>query len=258
MKKLLPLLALLVLFPLGCDRMAKKEEAKDTTEAVDKTVIARVNGRPIYKEDLKGKPLDTVIDFEILYDAGVKQGVDKQVAQAVEDYKKRLVVTTLQRQIVEKLPKDETVTEEEIQEYYKQNEGKYKAMSFKQLIVTDKDLADQVQKRAMAGEDFDKIASDMTKSGTTVEVKDLRFNRRFNDLFAGKEVGSVSEVITEGNKFVILKLTEVKEVPLDKAKQAIKYTVAAKKRAQAIHDYAEQAKKDNNISVEILEVDEGK
>jgi hypothetical protein len=131
-------------------------------------------------------------------------------------------------------------------------------MSFKQIIVTDKDLADQVQKRAMAGEDLDKISSDLTKSGATVEVKDLRFNRRFNDVFAGKEVGSVSEVITEGNKFVILKLTEVKEVPLDKAKQAIKYTVAAKKRAQAVHDYAEQAKKDNNISVEILEVDEGK
>jgi hypothetical protein len=257
MKKLLPLLALLVLFAWGCDRTAKKEEVKDT-EAVNKTLLARVNGRPIYKEDLKGKPLETAIDFEILYEAGVKEGIDKQVEKAVEDYKKRLVVTTLQRQIVEKLPKEDVVSEEEIQEYYKQNQSKYTAMSFKEIIVQDKDLADQVQKRAMAGEDFDKIVAELTKSGTTAEVKDLRFNRRFNDLFSGKEVGSVSEVIKEGNKFVVLKLVEVKEVPLDKAKQAIKYTVAAKKKAQAIHDYAEKAKQDNNITVEIIEVDEGK
>ena len=188
----------------------------------------------------------------------MKRGLDKEVEMQVEDYKKRLIVTTLQKEIVPNRPKEEVVSEEEIQEYYKQNVSKYKAMSFKEIIVEDKNLADQIQKRAMAGEDFDQISSDLTKSGLNVQVVDLRFNRRFNDKFSGKEIGSVSEVIKEGNKFVILKLTEVKEFPLEKAKQAIKYAVALKKRAQALHDYAEQAKKDNNITVEILEVDEGK
>jgi hypothetical protein len=133
-------------------------------------------------------------------------------------------------------------------------------MSFKQIIVDNQNLADQIQKKAAAGEDFDKIAADLAKSGTTVNIRDLRFNRRFNDLFAGKPVGSVSDVIKEGNKFVILKVTEVKELPLEKASQAIKYTVAAKRRSQAMHDYAEKAKKDNNITVEIIEanVNEGK
>jgi len=258
MRKLFPGLALLILFTLGCERSEKVEEAKKAEPVSDKKIAARINGRPIYEEDLRGIPLKDVIDYEILYEVGLKRGLDKEVEMQVEDYKKRLIVTTLQKEIVPNRPKEEVVSEEEIQEYYKQNVSKYKAMSFKEIIVEDKNLADQIQKRAMAGEDFDQISSDLTKSGLNVQVVDLRFNRRFNDKFSGKEIGSVSEVIKEGNKFVILKLTEVKEFPLEKAKQAIKYAVALKKRAQALHDYAEQAKKDNNITVEILEVDEGK
>jgi hypothetical protein len=261
MKKfLLPLLATFVLFAWGCDRIAKKHEAKHTTEVSNKTVIARVNGKPIYKEDLRGRPLEIAIDTEILYEAGMKQGLDKEVESAVEDYRKRLVVAAVQREIIQGLPKEEEVSQAEVEEYFKQNKSKYTAMSFKQIIVDNQNLADQIQKKAAAGEDFDKIAADLTKSGTIVNIRDLRFNRRFNDLFAGKPVGSVSDVIKEGNKFVILKVTEVKELPLEKASQAIKYTVAAKRRSQAMHDYAEKAKKDNNITVEIIEanVNEGK
>jgi hypothetical protein len=63
----------------------------------------------------------------------------------------------------------------------------------------------------------------------------------------------VSEIIEDGNTFKILKITEVKEVPFDKVKQAVKYTISANKRAQALHEYAEKMKNENNIKVEIIE-----
>ena len=159
---------------------------------------------------------------------------------------------------MDSLPKEELASDTEIEEYYKQNEMKYKILSLKEISVEDKNLADEIQKRAATGEDFEKIASDYSNSGKNVGVRDLKFNRRYNNQFMGKEVGSVSEVIQEGNKFIILKLTETKDIPLDKAKQAIKYTVAAKKRAQAVHEFAEKAKNENNIKVEIIEIEEVK
>ena len=258
MKKLFPLLALFILFAWGCERFEKKQATTSTEETTQKKVVARVNGRPIYEEDLKGKPVQTAVDFEILYEAGLKKGLDNQVAQEVEDYKKRLIVTRMQREIMGNLPKEELASDTEIEEYYKQNEMKYKILSLKEISVEDKNLADEIQKKAASGVDFEKIVADYSQTGKNVGLRDLKFNRRYNNQFMGKEVGSVSEVIQEGNKFIILKLTETKDIPLDKAKQAIKYTVAAKKRAQAIREYAEKIKNENNIKVEIIEIEEVK
>ena len=125
-------------------------------------------------------------------------------------------------------------------------------MSFKEIVVEDQNLANEIHKRALSGEDFEKIASNYSESETNVQVRDLRFNKKYNERFIGKEIGSVSEIIQEGNNFVILKLTEVKEIPFNKTKQAIKYALIATKRSQAIHNFAEKAKNENNIKVEIL------
>src|SRR3990170_4452494 len=204
MKKLFLLFALFILFPLGCERFAKKEEVKDASVTTDKTVIARVNGRPVYKEDLRNRPLETVIDNEILYEAGLKKGLDKKVANAVEEYEKRLIVSMLQRDIVSNLPKDDVVSEEEIMEYYKNNKIRYALLGIKEITVEDKDLAQEVHKKALSGEDLDKIAADYSKSGKNVKADTSRFNRKYNNRFTKLEVGSVSEIIEDGNTFKIL------------------------------------------------------
>jgi len=253
MKKLFLLFALFILFPLGCERFAKKEEVKDAAVTTDKTVIARVNGRPVYKEDLRNRPVETVIDYEILYEAGLKKGLDKKVANAVEEYEKRLIVSMLQRDIVSNLPKDDVVSEEEIMEYYNNNKFRYALLGIKEITVEDKDLAQEVHKKALSGEDLDKIAADYSKSGKNVKADTSRFNRKYNNRFTKLEVGSVSEIIEDGNTFKILKITEVKEIPFDKVKQAVKYTLSAEKKAQAMHEYVEKMKNENNIKVEIIE-----
>ena len=46
-------------------------------------VLARVNGIPIYEDDLNGKNLDFVITEEVIYQAGLKQGIDKQYKDQV-------------------------------------------------------------------------------------------------------------------------------------------------------------------------------
>jgi len=253
MRKLFPLLVLIILFAAGCERFEKKQATTGTEETTQKKVVARVNGRPIYEDELKGRPLETVIDYEILYEAGLKQGLDKKVEKAVEDYRKRLILTALQKEIMNNLPKEENVSDEEIEKYYKENESKYRYLRIKEIAVEDKNLAEEIHKRALKGEDFEKIASDYSKSGTRITVRDLRFNIKYNDFFSGKDVGSVSEVVQEGNQFKILKLTEIKEIQHYKVMEAIRHTILAKRKAQAVHEFAEKFKNENKIEVEILE-----
>ena len=252
MKKLFLLLALLILFAWGCERFGKKQETTTTEEATQKTVVARVNGRPIYKEDLRNRPLEGAIDYEILYEAGLKKGLDKKVEKTVEDYKKRLVVTALQRDLVSNLPKEEA-SEQEILEYYNNNKSKYVSLGIKEITVEDKNLAEEIDKKALAGEEFEKIVADYSNSGKKITLDDSRFNRKYNNRFAALEVGSISEVIEDGNTFKIVKITEVREMPFDEVKQAVKYTIGAQKKGQVIHEYAEKMKNENNIKVEIIE-----
>src|SRR3990172_12616 len=257
MKKLIPLLGLLILIAWGCGKSEKKEGTQKIETATDKKIVARVNGRPIYEGALKGRPLENVIDYEIFYEVGLKQGLDKKFEGDVEEYRKRLIVASLQKDILAKQSKEE-ITEQEIEEYYKQNEDKFNIMNFELIVVEDQNLANEIHKRAVNGEDFKKIASDYSGSDANVRVQDLRFNRKYDERFKGKEVGSISEVIQEGKKFIILKLTDVKQVPVTRSQQAAKYSIMASKRAKAIHDFAEKAKDENNIKVEILEVEKTK
>jgi hypothetical protein len=259
MKKLFPFLFLVVLILAGCGGESKKKEEakKETTSQETKSgkIVARVNGRPIYEGDLRGASLQEAIDEEILYQEGLKRGLDKQFEKAVEDYKKRLIVSALKKDIMGNLPKESeaAVTDKEVEDYYKENQSKYRILRLKEIVVEDKGLAEEIHKRALAGEDLEKIASDYSKSGKSVVVRDSRWNRRYNDLFSGKAVGAISDVIQEGNKFKILKLVETKDIPLNKVKQFIKYNILAKRRADAMHEFAEKIKKENNIKVEILE-----
>ena len=63
MKKLIPLLGLLILIAWGCGKSEKKEETQKVETATDKKIVARVNGRPIYESALKVRPLEEVIDY---------------------------------------------------------------------------------------------------------------------------------------------------------------------------------------------------
>jgi len=262
MKRLLPFIVLIVLFAWGCGKSEKKEETvqiKETpikeavqTSALDR-VVARVNGRPIYEKDLGGRPLEYVITDEILYEEGLKRGLDKKFEPRIEQYKKSLIVNAMKNEIADKLPKDEEVSDKEIEDYYKENESRFTHMRVKQMIFEDKNLAEEARERAIKGEDFEKIASDLSaKSGKNIPVKDLVFGVRYNEMFKGKNIGSVSDVIQEGDEFKVVKLVEVRRIPIFKARSSIQYLILAKKKNDALRDYTERLSKEENIKVEIL------
>ncbi len=257
MKKLFPVLGLLIVFAWGCGKSEKKEETEKAPTTVkevptsSKKIVARVNGRPIYEEDLMGRPVKEAIVDEILYDEGLKQGLDKKLEERVERYKRNLIINELKTEIMKSLLKK--VDPKEIEGYYKENESRYKYTHVMEVSVEDKNLAEEIHKKALEGKDLEKIASDYANSGKKATVRDLGFSKKYNDIFAGKSIGSVSEVIQQGDRFKIIKLVEVREIPLSRLDQAIRSNILAKKRYEAIDEFAEKLKDKNKIKVEIIE-----
>jgi hypothetical protein len=245
---------------IGCE--TKKEQEKKTsmerhTTSTEETsgmkVVARVNGKPIYEEELHGRPLEEVIDEEILYQEGLRRGLDKQFEKRIENFKRKLIVDELKREILKDLSEDYKISEEEIKSYYEKNRDKFRLMQLKGIMTSDKSLAEEIRKRLLEGEEPEQIASDYSKSGKEVILRDYRWTNRYNKLFEGKGVGAVSDVIEQHNRFIVIKLMDQKEVPIDQVRQTIIRELIAEKRKNAVKEYAEKLKKENNIQVEIIE-----
>lgn len=272
MRRLLPFLFMAVFLSLGCKQAEKKDEIRKdaTSHPKEETapngqenvggnrIVARINGKPIYRRDLRGMPLKSFIIDEILYQEGLRRGLDKELEKRVEDYKRGLIVNSIKSEILANLPK-EGVTDEDIEKYYKENEDNYTYIRVQEVSVGDRETADEIHKKALSGEDFEKIKSEYSNSGKQVIVTDLKFadSKMYRDLFDKKEVGSISGVIQDGNRFKILKITDVKKIPLEKARNVIMHTITARRRGQALEEYVERLKKENNIKVEILSGDKG-
>jgi hypothetical protein len=316
MKRLFPLLVLIILFALGCEREKKEETQKPaatketnftkepTQTPAEKGIVARVNGKPIYEEGWGGRPLESAINDEILYEGGLKRGLDKKLKTQVEAFKKRLtvnalwaeikdlpekekreltgksddilykegvkrgldkkfetqvelykkglIVANLKAEIISNLPPKgkEQVSEKEIGDYYKANEIVYTYLHVKGVSTDDKNIAEEIHKRAVGGESLEKISSDYP--GKDVTVTDWGFTKKYNDIFNGKGIDSISDVIREGGKFEVLKLIDSRKIPLSKVKGSIRYIILAKRRGDAIQKAARQIEKENNIKVEII------
>lgn len=263
MRKLFPLLLLIVLINVSCTQSEKKEETKkDASKAeitstdkqengTGKKVVARVNGNPIYEEDLQGRPLRMVINEEILYQEGLKQGLDKRFQGEIDDYKKRVIAETVKRELLSELPKakEMEITDEQIEKYYEKHPDKYTFISIKEISLPDKSAAEEVRKKLLAGEDPVKIKSDL---GENVVINDLKFGKTYYKKFDKIEVGTISEVIEDGGRFKILQITDVRQVPLQRVSNAIKHHIIARKRGKIIQEKVEEMKKENNIKVEII------
>src|SRR3989337_3630623 len=202
MKKIIPLLGFLILIAWGCGKSEKKGEPQKASSTVkevtqgNKKIVARVHGRPIYEEDLRGKPVEEFIVDEILYEEGLIRGLDKKFEERIERYRRSLIINELKTEIIKTIPKK--VDPKEIEGYYKENESRYKYLRVIEVSVEDKNLAEEIHQKTLEGQDLEKIASDYTNSGKKVTVRDSGFRKNYHDIFGGKDIGSVSEVIQEG------------------------------------------------------------
>lgn len=270
--KELILIFIIFLLPLGCkqkDETKLSEEVTTETQSSqtkdentvppemvspEKKVVAKVNGRPIYQEDIKVRKLEYAIVDEILFEEGLRRGLDKGINDQINNkYKKYLIVNAIKLEIQKNLPKGQEPTDKEIEDFYKKYESKYTYLTAIGISVRDKNIAKKIRKKAVKGQNFEKIASDYSDSGVIVSPKDINLTIDKNNYFRELRVGSISDIVEVNGSYVIYKTIKVRKIPLSKVKTAISYSVIAMKLSQAYSDFAEKVKKENNIKVAIIQ-----
>lgn len=228
---------------------AKTEKA--TKKTGDNKVVATVNGNPIYEKDLRGnKTLDDVIMNEIFYLEGLDRGLDKKFEKQVNNYKKRIITSSVRKQMINKIS-DPEVTEEEMKEYYENNKSKYTHLTVKQLSVEDEDTAKEIRKKLLDGKTVDDITKEYQDGDTVVTVRENRLPTNLNNRFDKMETGAVSEVVKGKRGYDVMVITQVQSIPFQKAKPAIRHNVIGTKRGEAMQREADKIKEELGIEVEI-------
>ncbi len=227
---------------------AQPDEGKDKGK-----VVARVNRNPIHEKELGQRSVEYAIGDEILYDEALRQGLDKQYEYKVENYRMNLLIGLMKRDIYINKLKGYDVTQEEIMDYYNRNEFKYRKLKLVLISALDEKVAEEIHKRAINGEDLDKIAEEYKKKDISLTVKDLGFTDDYNDNFKTLQVNAVSDIKKIADANLIFKIIEVETEPSDKDRQLIKFAILNDLKAQALKDSIEQLKQKNNVEVEIVE-----
>ncbi len=276
MKRLLVLLILPVVIVAACgapDKSEDKAENKTVNESGNKSpeqaqsalkidpkpqrdskVVARVNGVPIYEDELKGRPLQYLITEEVLYQKGLGLGLGEKYAEKIRDYNKQLIVHDLKMDILENLPPTKEISDEEVKAYYDNNPERYTFVRMHEVGFVDKNLGDEILAKVKNGEDLTEIVNAYVESGANVVGRDLGFNREMVKEFDNIELGAVTDVLTKPDgSYSVIKIVEIKPIPLRQTERAIRQLLEAKRKSYANDNYANQIIEENGIEVEIID-----
>lgn len=265
MKIIVSLLVLTVLFSLGCDRSSDNQGPATDAGGADTTVkrikperdskvVARVNGVPIYEDELDGKPIDTLITEEILYQEGLKRGLLDKYENQVMAFQMSLIVNDVKRSILDDMPPTKPITNEDIEKYYQDSIDKYRYAKLQEINFADKNLGEEIKQMAAEGKELQDIEDKYAESGNEVTVRDLGYNKELLTHFSVVEQGAVTDVIEKSDgTFSILRIVEVKETPIQHSRAAIRSALEARRHATAINSYASNLVEENDMNIEILD-----
>jgi len=267
MKTVLPVLLTALLFLSACGQSGTKEEAGSDNQQQssntaagrvkpekDGKVVARVNGVPIYEDELNGRPVESVVTEEILYQEGLSEGLEKKYQEKIMQYQMSLVVREVKEKILSGLPPEKEVTEQEMLDYYNSaKDTNYTNLRVEEINFTDQKLGDKILKMAQEGKDFNDIVKELPDAGPEVKVNELGYDRKMNSFFEVKEVGAISKVVNKKDgTYSVLKIEELHVIPFESARNTILFIVESLKKAAAYDKYAKQIAREKNYNVEIV------
>lgn len=158
-----------------------------------------------------------------------------------------VTMQALAQELSRKLLLDAQPAAEEMQNFYKENAAKLEEITFRRIIIPAaggkgalpreelKKFADQLQKRAAAGEDFDKLQKEAYEKvgipnppSTTVVLQSQTLTPE-EETAAQAKPGEISQVVSQPTAFTIYELVGRKPIPFDKVKPEIEATLRQQK-----------------------------
>ena len=207
------------------------------------------------------------VELLVIADAAGKAGVEKdpKVQEQIRIQKLQILATAYTREMQQK---EAEVSPADIEKYYKENSAKYEQAKLLRIYVpmvteegkppdaaASKGLAEKIQQRAAAGEDFDKLQKEAFSAANnkgTPPSTDMGERRRGTlppkqeSAVFGLKAGEVSPALEEPSGFYIYKVVSKDEVPLDKVHEEIKGTLARERFRESMEKLRSSVKPEFN------------
>jgi len=222
---------------------------------------------------LKENILQQYIQGIVISKLAKKKGFDKnpELKEQLEMIKDNYIaIEYLKKEVTNKVE----VSEEDIKAYYESHKDEFKTPEMVRsrhiLIKTDpsasdndkkkaKEKAEEILKKIKAGEDFAKLASDVSddtgskpKGGELGFFPKGRMVKSFEDAAFSLKPGEVSGIVETQFGYHIIKVEEKKEPgmePFDTAKEKIKQKLLQERTKTKVTEFIEKAMKEANIEV---------
>jgi parvulin-like peptidyl-prolyl isomerase len=179
-----------------------------------------------------------------------KQGVTNE--QVRDDVRASVV----QNKIYDKVTAGTTVSDKDIEEYYKKNKQNYiqpASRDVRHILVKKRALANSLHQRAEGGENFAALAKRFStdpgtkKQGGKLPVSKGRQVPEFDKAAFALKKGEISEPVkTSYGWHIILALTDIKKqrvTPLSEVKPAIRQQLLQQEKTNVMKDWVEETQK---------------
>lgn len=246
---------------------------------MDNKVLAKVNGKEITQEDLnnamvrfpkenqqyfateqgKSQLLDQMVSFELIHNYAKEQGLENS-----DEYKEQLEV--LKRDIliqaaVKKILDSVTVTEEEIKEFYNNNEDMFmtqESVSAKHILVDSEEKAKDIKAKIEAGTSFEDAAKEYSSCPSAAQGGDLgsftrgRMVPEFEEASFALEIGKVSDPVKTQFGYHLIKVEEkmpAAKKSFDEVKNSIKVNLLSQKQNNHYIEFVNNLKNDQKVEI---------
>ena len=255
--------ALLGMIFAGCGSAPKDTVAKvgkytitvdDLNEAV-KPMQARWKSVDEAIEGRKGV-LDNLVKQKLLLLGAYKEGLDKDsvvVARISGNDDRRLITALWQVEIANKV----NITDQMVKDLYDKRGTEFNAAH---ILVQDEALANEIAKKAKAGEDFAKLATQYSKDpGSAAKGGDLgwftvgRMVKPFEDAVVALKDGEISDPVKTNYGYHIIKRIATRtrqQEPFEKVKENLKKTLERELQGTKSMEFVDKMFADNNLKID--------
>ena len=261
----------------GCQKSGEKGlEEKDLVRINNVSVSLGEFQQMLEKQPLEGKMKllsekgtrdfleNYVIPREVLYQEVKKRGLDKnkEILAKIEDVKRAILIEALLEEVLRGRGE---VSEEEIQQYYKENQALFtepQEMKIRHIVVNSEPALKEVVTKLSKGESFEKLASTYNIGKFKEDGGNLGYIRRgqlappfaqFEETaFSLRKRGEISEVVSTPYGFHIIRLEDMRGTavrPLNQVKERIRFFLQPKKKQDAYLAYVKEAKSKAKILI---------
>lgn len=275
MRKLNPVAAIFaVVLSFVLAQPVSAQKAKDAADPV----LADVNGVSITKSQLEEKfnslpvqfqagfkdrknlLLEDMVNQQLLLQEARKRKLEKdeKVQKAFEQLKQNILVQRmLEVEVMEKV----NVTPQEMQEFYNKNKDSFKTPETihpYHILLPDEAKAKEAEKRLKKGEDFEKVAKEISvcpsapRGGDLGTVRQGQMVPEFEEAAFKLKVNEISPVVKTQFGYHLIKVTE-KEPAKDRSFEEVKPEIEAQlldqKRRDMLKNYLENLKNQGKVSI---------